>query len=191
MDLLSFFNVWTHISEVRQSWARMSLCLFSGLFSMWGCLTSPILLCGKRLNLPWDLRSRKGTQPCLLSPWPLLSLSVIRSASHCTWMSCVLYLQALVLWVTFVHSPFNYHIFPPVTHNSLSSWVFFSLETIAEYLWADPKLHLSVPKHCLQVDSRGSPQIVGQAETPPTSVFPSEWVPFIERMVFFSVAQII
>lgn len=74
MDLLSFFNVWTHISEVRQSWARMSLCLFSGLFSMWGCLTSPILLCGKTPNLPWDPKSRKGAQPCLISPWPLLSV---------------------------------------------------------------------------------------------------------------------
>jgi hypothetical protein len=56
------------------------------------------------------------------------------------------------LIITYSHS---------VTQDCLGLWVFFSLETIAEYLCAGPKLHLSVPKHCLQVDSRGSPQTVG------------------------------
>lgn len=59
VSLLTFFNVWTHISKVRQSWARMTLCLFPGVFYMWRCLLRLILLCVKIPNLPWDLRAQE------------------------------------------------------------------------------------------------------------------------------------
>lgn len=149
---------------------------------MWCCLTGTSLLCVllRYLTCHETHRAHEDALRCLLPPSPLLSLSVLRSASDSTWVNSVLHLWALVTFVI-QHERTVFIYFHPVTY--LGLWVFFSTETISEHLWAVLLCQNTVSKQTPE-----GPHSHRQCEQAPIA---SEWAPFSKRMVFFSVAQII